>query len=316
MMQYFAQNVVSHLPMDKYLITIVGPTAIGKTNLSLELANYYNTEIISADSRQFYKEMSIGTAKPSNKELNCVKHHLINNKSVSEIYNLGEFEKDTIEIINNIHEKSNLAILVGGSGLYVDAIIYGLDEIPKIKNSIRELLNDEFETKGINYLQNKLKKLDLTTYNSIDLKNHRRIIRALEVTISCGKPYSSYLKKTKINRSFKVIEIGINADREIVYERINNRVDKMIKDGLINEVEQLLEYKKLNSLNTIGYKEIFNYLSGGISLDFAIEEIKKNTRRFSKRQVTWFKSKKSIIWFSQNYKVKNIIKTIDELINN
>ena len=158
--------------MDKYLITIVGPTAIGKTNLSLVLANYYNTEIISADSRQFYKEMNIGTAKPSKKELNDVKHHLINNKSITEIYTLGEFEKDTIEIINNIHEKSDLAILVGGSGLYVDAIIYGLDKIPKIENSLRELLNNELETKGIIYLQNKLKKLDLTTYNSIDLKNH------------------------------------------------------------------------------------------------------------------------------------------------
>jgi len=315
MMQFFAQNVVRNLPMDKYLITIVGPTAIGKTNLSLELANYYNTEVISADSRQFYKEMTIGTAKPSSKELNDVKHHLINNKSVTETYQLGEFEKDTIDIIKNIHKKSNIAILVGGSGLYIDAIIYGLDEIPKIENGLRELLNNEFETKGIIYLQSKLKKLDITTYNSIDLKNHRRIIRALEVTISSKKPYSSYLKKTKINRGFKVIEIGINTDREILYKRINKRVDKMIENGLVNEVKQLLMHKKLNSLNTIGYKEIFSYLDGNISLGFAIEEIKKNTRKFSKRQMTWFRSKKDIIWFTQNYKVKNIIKTIDKLIN-
>jgi len=301
--------------MDKYLITIVGPTAIGKTNLSLELANYYNTEVISADSRQFYKEMTIGTAKPSSKELNDVKHHLINNKSVTETYQLGEFEKDTIDIIKNIHKKSNIAILVGGSGLYIDAIIYGLDEIPKIENGLRELLNNEFKTKGIIYLQSKLKKLDITTYNSIDLKNHRRIIRALEVTISSKKPYSSYLKKTKINRGFKVIEIGINTDREILYKRINKRVDKMIENGLVNEVKQLLVHKKLNSLNTIGYKEIFSYLDGNISLGFAIEEIKKNTRKFSKRQMTWFRSKKDIIWFTQNYKVKNIIKTIDKLIN-
>ena len=314
-MQFFAQNVVRNLPMDKYLITIVGPTAIGKTNLSLELANYYNTEVISADSRQFYKEMTIGTAKPSSKELNDVKHHLINNKSVTETYQLGEFEKDTIDIIKNIHKKSNIAILVGGSGLYIDAIIYGLDEIPKIENGLRELLNNEFETKGIIYLQSKLKKLDITTYNSIDLKNHRRIIRALEVTISSKKPYSSYLKKTKINRGFKVIEIGINTDREILYKRINKRVDKMIENGLVNEVKQLLVHKKLNSLNTIGYKEIFSYLDGNISLGFAIEEIKKNTRKFSKRQMTWFRSKKDIIWFTQNYKVKNIIKTIDKLIN-
>ena len=315
MTQFFAQNVVRNLPMDKYLITIVGPTAIGKTNLSLELANYYNTEVISADSRQFYKEMTIGTAKPSSKELNDVKHHLINNKSVTETYQLGEFEKDTIDIIKNIHKKSNIAILVGGSGLYIDAIIYGLDEIPKIENGLRELLNNEFETKGIIYLQSKLKKLDITTYNSIDLKNHRRIIRALEVTISSKKPYSSYLKKTKINRGFKVIEIGINTDREILYKRINKRVDKMIENGLVNEVKQLLVHKKLNSLNTIGYKEIFSYLDGNISLGFAIEEIKKNTRKFSKRQMTWFRSKKDIIWFTQNYKVKNIIKTIDKLIN-
>jgi len=315
MMQFFAQNVVRNLPMDKYLITIVGPTAIGKTNLSLELANYYNTEVISADSRQFYKEMTIGTAKPSSKELNDVKHHLINNKSVTETYQLGEFEKDTIDIIKNIHKKSNIAILVGGSGLYIDAIIYGLDEIPKIENGLRELLNNEFKTKGIIYLQSKLKKLDITTYNSIDLKNHRRIIRALEVTISSKKPYSSYLKKTKINRGFKVIEIGINTDREILYKRINKRVDKMIENGLVNEVKQLLMHKKLNSLNTIGYKEIFSYLDGNISLGFAIEEIKKNTRKFSKRQMTWFRSKKDIIWFTQNYKVKNIIKTIDKLIN-
>jgi len=315
MMQFFAQNVVRNLPMDKYLITIVGPTAIGKTNLSLELANYYNTEVISADSRQFYKEMTIGTAKPSSKELNDVKHHLINNKSVTETYQLGEFEKDTIDIIKNIHKKSNIAILVGGSGLYIDAIIYGLDEIPKIENGLRELLNNEFKTKGIIYLQSKLKKLDITTYNSIDLKNHRRIIRALEVTISSKKPYSSYLKKTKINRGFKVIEIGINTDREILYKRINKRVDKMIENGLVNEVKQLLVHKKLNSLNTIGYKEIFSYLDGNISLGFAIEEIKKNTRKFSKRQMTWFRSKKDIIWFTQNYKVKNIIKTIDKLIN-
>jgi tRNA dimethylallyltransferase len=302
--------------MNKYLISILGPTAIGKTKLAIELAIKFSTEIISADSRQFYREMNVGTAKPSINELNSVKHHLINNKSVIDNYSIGDFEQDAIKHISNIHSRSNIAILVGGSGLYLDVINYGLDQIPKIEKNIRNSLNNDFENKGLIYLQNELKKVDLITYNNIDLNNHRRIIRALEVTISSGKPYSSYLNKKNINRGFKIIEIGINAEREMVYQRINNRVDDMISKGLINEVKKLIKYKNLNSLNTIGYKEVFSYLDGDISLDIAINEIKKNSRRFAKRQITWFKSNNNIIWFNQNYKINNIIKAIDELTRN
>lgn len=302
--------------MYKYLISIVGPTAIGKTSLAIQLAEKYSTEIISADSRQFYREMNIGTAKPSVSELNSAKHHLINNKSVVDNYSIGEFEQDAIKQISNIHSRSNIAVLVGGSGLYLDVINYGLDQIPKTEKNIRNSLNNDFESKGLIYLQNKLKKIDLITYNNIDLNNSRRIIRALEVTISSGKPYSSFLNKKKVNRDFKVIEIGINAERELVYQRINNRVDDMVNQGLINEVKKLIKYKHLNSLNTIGYKEIFRYLNGDISLEFAVNEIKKNSRRFAKRQITWFKSNNNIIWFNQNYKIDNIIKVIDELISN
>ena len=302
--------------MNKYLISILGPTAAGKTKLAIELAEKYSTEIVSADSRQFYREMSVGTAKPSINELNSAKHHLINNKSVIDDYTIGDFEQDAIKHISNIHSRSNIAILVGGSGLYLDVINYGLDQIPKIEKNIRNSLNNDFENKGLIYLQNELKKVDLITYNNIDLNNHRRIIRALEVTISSGKPYSSYLNKKNINRGFKIIEIGINAEREMVYQRINNRVDDMISKGLINEVKKLIKYKNLNSLNTIGYKEVFSYLDGDISLDIAINEIKKNSRRFAKRQITWFKSNNNIIWFNQNYKINNIIKAIDELTRN
>jgi len=302
--------------MNKYLISILGPTAIGKTKLAIELAIKFSTEIISADSRQFYREMNVGTAKPSINELNSVKHHLINNKSVIDNYSIGDFEQDAIKHISNIHSRSNIAILVGGSGLYLDVINYGLDQIPKIEKNIRNSLNNDFENKGLIYLQNELKKVDLITYNNIDLNNHRRIIRALEVTISSGKPYSSYLNKKNINRGFKIIEIGINAEREMVYQRINIRVDDMISKGLINEVKKLIKYKNLNSLNTIGYKEVFSYLDGDISLDIAINEIKKNSRRFAKRQITWFKSNNNIIWFNQNYKINNIIKAIDELTRN
>ena len=301
--------------MNKYLVSILGPTAIGKTKLAIELAEKYSTEIISADSRQFYSELNIGTAKPSYEDLNKVKHHLINNKSVIDNYSIGEFERDAIENITKIHEKTDIAILVGGSGLYLDVINYGLDQIPKSDENIRNILNNEFKLKGLHHIQNELKKKDLISFNNIDLNNHRRIIRALEVTISSGKPYSSFLKKKNIKRNFKTIEIGLKDDRELIYNRINTRVDKMIKDGLVNEVNGLVQHKELNSLNTIGYKEIFNYLIGKSDLDNAINEIKKNTRRYAKRQMTWFNSNNNIIWFKANYKIEDIVKCIDDLIS-
>ena len=301
--------------MNKYLISILGPTAIGKTKLAINLAEKYSTEIISADSRQFYKELNIGAAKPSNNDLNRVKHHLINNKSVIDNYSIGEFERDAIENITKIHKKTDIAILVGGSGLYLDVINYGLDQIPKSDENIRDFLNNEFKLKGLNHIQNELKEKDLISFNSIDLNNPRRIIRALEVTISNGKPYSSFLKKKNNKRNFKTIEIGLKDDRELIYNRINNRVDKMIANGLVNEVNDLVQHKELNSLNTIGYKEVFDYLEGKSDLDNAINEIKKNTRRYAKRQMTWFNSNNNIIWFKVNYKIEDIIKCIDDLIS-
>ena len=301
--------------MNKYLISILGPTAIGKTKLAIELAEKYSTEIISADSRQFYSELNIGTAKPSYEDLNKVKHHLINNKSVIDNYSIGEFERDAIENITKIHEKTDIAILVGGSGLYLDVINYGLDQIPKSDENIRNILNNEFKLKGLHHIQNELKKKDLISFNNIDLNNHRRIIRALEVTISSGKPYSSFLKKKNIKRNFKTIEIGLKDDRELIYNRINTRVDKMIEDGLVNEVNGLVQHKELNSLNTIGYKEVFKYLDGKSDLENTINEIKKNTRRFAKRQMTWFNSNNNIIWFKVNYKIEDIVKCIDDLIS-
>ena len=207
-----------------------------------------------------------------------------------------------------------MAILVGGSGLYVDVINYGLDKIPKSDKKIRDFLNNEFKLKGLKHIQNQLKEKDLISFKNIDLNNHRRIIRALEVTISSGKPYSSYLKKKYTKRNFKIIEIGIKDERELIYKRINNRVDNMINEGLVKEVIDLNEYKDLNSLNTIGYKEIFNYLEGKSNLDYAINEIKKNTRRYAKRQMTWFNSNNNIIWFKINYKIEDIVKCINNLI--
>ena len=300
--------------MNKYLISILGPTAIGKTKLAIELAEKYGTEIISADSRQFYKELNIGSAKPSNVDLNRVKHHLINNKSVKDSYSIGDFEKDALNRISKIHKKTDLAVLVGGSGLYLDVINYGLDQIPKSNEKVRDFLNNEFKLKGLKYMQNELKEKDLISYKNIDLNNHRRIIRALEVTISSGKPYSSYLKKEYTVRNFKKIQIGLRDEREMIYERINTRVDNMINEGLIKEAIDLISYKNLNSLNTIGYKEIFNFLDGKSNLDQAINEIKKNTRRFAKRQMTWFNSNKDITWFKTNYKIEDVVKCIDNLI--
>jgi tRNA dimethylallyltransferase len=302
--------------MNKYLISIVGPTAIGKTKLSILLAKHYSTEIVSADSRQFYKELSIGTAKPTKSELNSVKHHLIGNKSVIEPYTIGEFEKDAINKISEIHKSNRFAILVGGSGLYQDVIKYGLNKIPKVDIKVRDNLNKEYNANGLINLQNKLKELDVLSYNSIDIKNPRRVIRALEVCITSKKPYSSFLNKKFKKRNFKIIELGIIADRSLIYKNIDERVDLMIKKGLVDECKNVKKYSHLNSLNTIGYKEIFKYFNNEISLDIAVKEIKKNTRRFAKRQMTWYNNNNQIKWFDQKYSIKNVIKMTESLVNN
>ncbi len=303
-MHNFAIIVETHYMLTKYLISIVGPTAIGKTALSIKLAEHFNSEIISSDSRQFFKEMNIGTAVPTKQELNQIKHHFIQNKSIHENYNVGEYEKESITFLKDYFKKNNIIVMVGGSGLYVNAVTKGLDEFPIVDPSIRTKLNAQLQTDGIVELQNKLKQLDFETYNTIALENPQRLIRALEVCIGTNKPYSSFLSNSKKKRPFITINIGLNAERNILYDRINKRVDIMMDNGLLNEVEQLLPFKHLNALNTVGYKEIFKYLDGDFTLDLAIAEIKKNTRRFAKRQLTWFRKDKDIKWF--DYQVKHI----------
>ena len=297
--------------MNNTLISIVGPTGIGKTALSLEIAKHFQTEIISADSRQFFKEIPIGTAAPTTKELQTIKHHFIHNKSITESYSVGDFEKEAIDCIASIHKRKPIVVMVGGSGLYVNAVLNGLDEFPKVDPKIREKLNNELLNNGIDKLQEELKILDLKSYNSIDLNNSHRLIRALEICKGTGQPFSSFLNKNKVRRDFKTIKIGLTAERSVIYDRINKRVDLMLQQGLLEEVKSVFEYKDLNALNTVGYKEIFQYLEGNCSLEFAVGEIKKNTRRFAKRQQTWFKKQEYTKWFDFNEPYSKIIEHIE-----
>lgn len=300
--------------MTKVLISVVGPTAIGKTALGIKLANHFNAEIISADSRQFYKELSIGTAVPSTSELRAAPHHFIQHLSIEQEYNVGKFETDAIEKIQELHRTTDVVIMVGGSGLFVNAVTKGLDDLPKLDKDIRASLNEKFETEGLEALQVQLKALDPKAYQSIALDNPKRVIRALEVCLSSGKPYSSFLKGSQKNRPFKTITVGLTADRSIIYDRINKRVDIMIDNGLIDEVSSLISRQHLNALNTVGYKELFNYFNDEWTLDVAISEIKKNTRRFAKRQLTWFKKNEDTYWFDYQTDIKSIITTINDSI--
>jgi len=303
------------MPKNNYLISIVGPTAIGKTALSIKLAQQFNTEIISADSRQFYKEMNIGTAVPNIEELRSAKHHFIQHKSIKNNYSVGDFEREAISIINEIHKENSTALMVGGSGLYIKAVTRGLDYFPEVNANIRQDLNLKLENNGLPNLQEQLKLLDPNTYKSIAIDNPQRVIRALEICIGTGKPYSSFLTNPEKTRNFKTISIGLNAERSIIYDRINQRVDIMIANGLLDEAKALLPYKHLNALNTVGYKELFQYFEGNYTLEFAVSEIKKNTRRFAKRQLTWFRKDDSVKWFDYKTEVSEIIKYIEDKKN-
>lgn len=300
-------NLATHTPV---LINVVGPTAIGKTKLAIELANHFHTEIISADSRQFYKELSIGTAAPDAEELAAATHHFIQNRSITEDYSVGAYEKDVIEKLKYLFRKYPVVIAVGGSGLYINAINKGLNYFPKVNPKIKKELAEQYSKLGIEYLQNELKKLDPEYYEKVDIHNHTRLLRALEVSKSSGKPYSSFLGQELEPRFFKSVYIGLNADRELLYNRINKRVDIMMQNGLLNEVKSVITYRNHNALQTVGYKELFLHLDGKITLDKAIEEIKKNSRRYAKRQLTWFKRNPETIWVDYNLDFSQVLEKV------
>lgn len=286
-----------------YLITIIGPTAIGKTALSITLAQHFGCSILSCDSRQFFKEMKIGTAVPSEEELAAAPHYFIQNKSIFESYSVGDFEQEALTKLDELFLQNNIQIMVGGSGLYVDAVLKGFDEFPAIAASVREEINQKYEDLGIEFLQEKLKELDPTYYQKITienpqtLQNPQRMKRFVEVCMGSGLPYSSFIGKRTNKRNFTPVIIGIEAEREIMYDRINQRVDLMVADGLIEEVKNLLPHQNLNALQTVGYRELFDYFDQKTSLNEAIEQIKMNTRRFAKRQMTWFKRTENAVWF-------------------
>lgn len=281
----------------KTLMVIVGPTAIGKTALSIELAKYFRTEIISADSRQFFKEMSIGTAKPSPEELAEVPHHFINSHSITTLFSTGDFETASLQLIETLFQKHDVLIMAGGSGLYIDAICKGLDDLPEIDLNIREQLNHQLASEGIDVIRKQLRERDPEYFARVDQFNPQRMIRGLEMVLSTGQKLSSFLTAKAKKRPFNIIKIGLNTDRELLYDRINRRVDLMMEAGLLEEVQSLLPYRSYNALNTVGYSELFDHLDGKTDLSSAIAMIKQNTRRFAKRQLTWFRRDEDIIWF-------------------
>ncbi len=301
--------------MDKTLIIILGPTAVGKSSLSIELAKLYNTEIISADSRQIYKELSIGTAVPDSQELNTVKHHCIHNHSMHDYFSASDFEVEALEILDSIFKMNNIAVMTGGSMMYIDALCNGIDDLPSIDHEIRNQLITRFEKEGIEPLRFELKKIDPEYYNTSDIKNPKRILHALEIFYMTGKKYSSLRTNTKKQRNFNIVKIGLNTDRKILHEKINLRVDEMINKGLVEEARSVYQFRHLNSLKTVGYRELFGYFDNEYDLATAIELIKRNSRRYARRQLTWFNRDKEINWFNPEDKAK-IFSFIDNLIVN
>ena len=275
-----------------YLIIIAGATAVGKTSISIDLARHFDAEILSCDSRQFFRETNIATAKPSPKELSLVKHHFINELSIHQSYSVGDFERDGLQLLEQLFKKNKLVLLTGGSGLYIRALCEGLDHFPAVPPKVLEEVKQWHQKKGLKFLQEKLKSLDPKYFQKVDLQNPHRLIRALSVCLASGQPYSSFREKTKKNpRNFIPVYILLTRNRDELYQRINLRVDEMIKNGLIEEAKQLLPFRQLNALQTLGYSELFDYLDGKTSLEEAVELIKRNTRRFAKRQITWFRRK-------------------------
>lgn len=295
----------------KTLIVVVGPTAIGKTALAIQLAQFYHTEIISADSRQFFREMYIGTAKPTAQELAAAPHHFIDSHHIQTLFSTGDFEMQALALMEQLFKIQDCLIMVGGSGLYVDAVCKGLDELPDIDLNIRAQLNQQFANEGIEPISAQLRALDPEYFIKVDQANPQRMIRGLEVVLSTGQKLSSFLTANKKTRPFNIIKIGLNTDRALLYQRINHRVDLMMEAGLLAEVQNLMPYRRYNALNTVGYSELFDHLDGKIDLETAIANIKQNTRRFAKRQLTWFRRDENTTWFEPNQ-----IEEIFEYLNN
>lgn len=285
----------------KNLISVVGPTGIGKTRLAIDLAHRFNTEIVSCDSRQFFKEMKIGTASPSAGELAEALHHFIGNLSVEEYYSIGQYEEDALKKINELFEKYDTVILVGGSMMYEKAVIEGLNDLPEANTSNQQKLQEILDSEGIEKLQEILKNLDLEYFEVVDIHNHRRLLRAIDVIWQTNKKYSEQIAVSKDTRNFNVIRVGIEASREDLYDRINRRVDVMMENGLLDEAKGLEAYKDLTALNTVGYTELFKYFDGIWDLDFAVSEIKKNSRRYAKRQLTWYRKADNIHYLKLGY---------------
>lgn len=300
---------------NNYLILITGPTAVGKTDLCIKIAQQFNTAILSADSRQFYKELSIGTAKPSEKEMDGVKHYFINSHSVQQDYNVAQYEKDALALLSTLFKTHKIVILTGGSGLYIDAICKGFDKgLPKANVKLRTKLDKLHHKYGIEILQEKLKQLDPDYYKKVDLNNSKRLMRAIEVCISTGSPYSLFRLDNQNERPFKVLNIGLTRNRDELYTRINQRVDDMIKKGLIEEAKNVIKYRNKNALKTVGYRELFEYFDGNIPLEEAIKKIKTNSRNYARKQINWFKRYEDMIWFNPN-ETEKIATYINERIN-
>jgi tRNA dimethylallyltransferase len=293
----------------KKLIVLVGPTAVGKTSVAITLAQHFGTEIISADSRQFFRELNIGTAKPSLAELQSVPHHFINSHSIHELYDAAQYGQDALQLIERLFTRYDQLILCGGSGLYVKAVCEGFDEIPDIPEVVRENLMSEYEQHGIKVLQDKMKKLDPEYYVEIDQQNPHRLIRALEVIESTGKSIRAFQKQNKLVHSFSMVKIGLTLPREVLYERIDRRMDDMISSGLFEEAKSLYPLRQINALQTVGYQEIFDYMDGKYDRDEAVRLLKRNSRRYAKRQMTWFQRDDNVIWTDPS-NIEGMIQTI------
>jgi tRNA dimethylallyltransferase len=305
-------------PISKTLIVIAGPTASGKTAAAIALAQHFKTAVVSADSRQFYREMSIGTAKPTDAELAAAPHYFINSHSITEPFSVGDYERQCLQLLDELFQQNDVVILAGGSGLYIRAICEGFDDLPMADIAIREQLNKQLAEKGITALQERLKAIDPMYYGEVDINNPQRVIRAIEVYESTGKPFSSYLTATHNKRPFKIITLALDMPREALYDRINQRVDTMVQQGLVDEVRGLVNYRQYNALNTVGYSELFDHLDGKTNLATAISLIKQNTRRFAKRQLTWFRKDKEVIWMDARDEnlVVNMLAEIDKQTTN